>query len=60
MSTGKIFILSDEPTVEGRLGFDKYSKNLANIIKNTPPKFSVGVFGEWWIEEKLLTHPVVI
>jgi predicted KAP-like P-loop ATPase len=40
-------ILTDEPKVEGSLGFENYSKALADIIINSEPKFTVGIFGGW-------------
>jgi len=44
----KIKIIIDEPTFEGALDFQDYSKNLSNIIRETtPPQFAVGIFGKW-------------
>lgn len=41
-------ILIDEPSDIGRtLGFSRYSSVLAQLIKNSPPHFSVGIFGAW-------------
>jgi ABC-type multidrug transport system ATPase subunit len=42
-----ITLITDEPTLKGALDFGKYSRLLANIIANSPPRFSVGVFGGW-------------
>jgi uncharacterized protein YjbI with pentapeptide repeats len=42
-----IKIIIDEPAKEGALDFQYYSKNLANIIRETPPQFAVGIFGKW-------------
>lgn len=35
--------IADEPTND----FDKLSKTLAEIIKNSKPHFTIGVYGEW-------------
>ena len=47
----KFKIIPDGPITDFKkpssLDFNKYSKSLANIIKNSPPTFSVGVFGGW-------------
>jgi hypothetical protein len=39
-------IIVDEPAEEDALDFQRYSQNLANIIRGTtPPQFAVGIFG---------------
>lgn len=43
----KIQIITDDPAEEDALYFQGYSEKLANIIKSTNPKFSVGIFGKW-------------
>jgi hypothetical protein len=46
----KIKIITDEPLAEkikAVLDFDIYSDNLADIIKNSKPRFSIGIFGGW-------------
>jgi hypothetical protein len=43
----KIKIIIDDPAEEDALDFQRYSQNLANIIKGTEPKFAVGIFGKW-------------
>jgi predicted KAP-like P-loop ATPase len=40
-------IIVDEPAEEDALDFQRYSKNLANIIRGTTPQFAVGIFGKW-------------
>jgi predicted KAP-like P-loop ATPase len=40
-------IIVDEPAKEDALYFQRYSKNLANIIRGTTPQFAVGIFGKW-------------
>ena len=42
-----IKIIVDDPAEEDALDFQRYSQNLANIIKATKPKFAVGIFGKW-------------
>jgi translation initiation factor RLI1 len=42
-----IKIITDEPTLEDALDFDRYSQELADIIRNSTPRFAVGVFGGW-------------
>jgi hypothetical protein len=38
-SRGKIKIITDEPTLEDALDFDRYSQELADIIMNSTPRF---------------------
>jgi len=45
--TSTIKIITDDPTLEDALDFDSYSKQLADIIRNSTPRFAIGVFGEW-------------
>ncbi len=40
-------IITDEPTLDDALDFDKYSANLANVIRNSTPRFTIGIFGGW-------------
>jgi KAP family P-loop domain len=42
-----IKIITDEPTLDDVLDFKKYSQKLADIIINSTPRFSVGIFGGW-------------
>jgi tetratricopeptide (TPR) repeat protein len=42
-----IKVMTDEPSSKGFLDFRKYAKSLANIIENSKPRFTVGVFGGW-------------
>jgi tetratricopeptide (TPR) repeat protein/GTPase SAR1 family protein len=44
---GIIKIITDEPTLDDALDFNNYSQRLANIIINSTPQFSIGIFGEW-------------
>ncbi len=43
----KIQLIIDDPAEEDALDFQRYSQNLANIIRTTKPKFAVGIFGKW-------------
>jgi tetratricopeptide (TPR) repeat protein len=40
-------IVVDQPVLNGVLDFDKYSKRLANVVQNSKPRFTIGVFGRW-------------
>jgi len=42
-----IKIITDEPTLDDALDFKNYANTLANIILNSTPRFSVGIFGGW-------------
>jgi predicted KAP-like P-loop ATPase len=42
-----IKIITDEPSSEDALDFENYSLKLAEIIKNSTPRFSIGIFGGW-------------
>ena len=42
-----IKIITDEPTLEDALHFDRYSQQLADIIVNSTPRFTIGMFGGW-------------
>ena len=43
----KTKILIDEITDEPTNDFDKLSKTLSEIIKNSDPHFTIGIYGEW-------------
>lgn len=40
-------MLSDNPRTEDLFGFDPMAKILADVIDNTDPPFTIGIFGEW-------------
>jgi len=40
-------IINDEPTTEDLLDFNTYANKLSNILVNSKPVFSVGIFGQW-------------
>lgn len=68
--TSKIKVINDEPAFEDdALGFDNYSKKLADIIRNSTPRFAIGIFGGWgtgkttlmkMIERKLGNHDDIL
>src|SRR5215212_11363400 len=43
----RLKIITDEPTLDDALDFDRYSKEFANIIINSNPRFAIGIFGGW-------------
>jgi hypothetical protein len=45
LNSDKIKIITDEPTFEDALDFGNYSMKLAEIIRNSTPRFSIGIFG---------------
>ena len=40
-------ILIDSPSVKPSLGFEGTASALAQIIRDSPPRFAVGIFGDW-------------
>lgn len=40
-------ILLDEPAVNPELGFKEYGQALSEIIRHSPPRFAIGIFGDW-------------
>jgi predicted KAP-like P-loop ATPase len=45
--SSNIKIITDEPTLDDALDFKHYARTLADIILNSTPRFSVGIFGGW-------------
>jgi predicted KAP-like P-loop ATPase len=45
-SNSKTCIITDEP-ITGAPDFDTYSQKLSNIILNSEPRFTVGIYGGW-------------
>lgn len=39
-------IITDEPLTDAT-DFDKYSQTISNIISNSVPRFTVGIYGGW-------------
>ena len=40
-------LLIDEIEPSPILDFKQYSNTMANVIKNSDPRFSIGIYGEW-------------
>jgi hypothetical protein len=40
-------LITDNPQTEDRLGFAPMAEILVNVIRSTPPPFTIGVFGAW-------------
>ncbi len=45
-ASNEICIITDEP-ITNAPDFDKYSETLSNIIVNSVPRFTVGIYGGW-------------
>jgi hypothetical protein len=44
---GSAKILIDSPSMKPSLGFGATANALAQIIRDSPPRFAVGIFGDW-------------
>lgn len=62
-------ILLDTPSVKPVLGFETYASAFANLVRESEPRFAVGIFGGWGsgkttlmeaIRRKLVGDPVVL
>ena len=51
-------ILTDDTVTDPILDFNLYSNAIVNIIKNSHPKFSIGVFGDWGTGKTTLINSV--
>ena len=40
-------ILIDDPAEQPALGFEGYADALAEIVRESPPRFAIGIFGSW-------------
>ena len=40
-------IITDDIAVDPILDFELYRNAIVNIIKNSYPKFTIGIFGDW-------------
>jgi hypothetical protein len=40
-------LIADNPETEDRLGFAPMAEILVNVIRATPPPFTIGIFGAW-------------
>ena len=47
LKLGKGMIISDDVSPNPILGLDSYVKTIIKIIKQSSPKFSIGIYGEW-------------
>ena len=45
-ASNEICIITDEPITDAP-DFDKYSQTISNIIANSVPRFTVGIYGGW-------------
>src|SRR6478672_11607857 len=53
-------IISDETTNNIELlDFGRYSQKLAELIKNSDPKFTVGIFGKWGTGKTTLMNMIM-
>ena len=51
-------ILTDELAIDPILDFNLYRNAIVSIIKNSLPKFTIGIFGEWGIGKTTLINSV--
>ena len=51
-------ILTDDAVIDPILDFNLYTNAIVNIIKNSHPKFSIGVFGDWGTGKTTLINSV--
>ena len=51
-------ILTDEIAIDPILDFNLYRNAIVSIIKNSLPKFTIGIFGEWGIGKTTLINSV--
>ena len=51
-------LLSDSVETKDRLGFDPMARILKDVVLNTEPPFTIGVFGEWGSGKTTLMHLV--
>ena len=51
-------ILIDSPSVQPKLGFGAAASALAQIIRDSPPRFAVGIFGDWGSGKTTLTDAI--
>jgi tetratricopeptide (TPR) repeat protein len=66
--SSSVRILTDDVEAKPILDFEAYSDTLANMVKGSDPKFSVGIYGEWGCgkttlmkltEQKLRNHGIL-
>ena len=54
----KGLILTDELTTDPLLDFNLYRNAIVNIVKNSYPKFTIGISGEWGAGKTTLINSV--
>jgi uncharacterized protein YjbI with pentapeptide repeats len=54
----KGLIITDDVAIEPILDFDLYRNAIANIIKNSYPKFTIGIFGDWGTGKTTLMNAI--
>lgn len=57
-TTDSVKILIDSPSVKPSLGFEATATALAQIIRDSPPRFAVGIFGNWGSGKTTLMHEI--
>lgn len=57
-ATDPVKILIDSPSVKPSLGFEATATALAQIIRDSPPRFAVGIFGNWGSGKTTLMHEI--
>jgi len=51
-------ILLDAPPAEPKLSFPRTAAALAQVVQDSSPRFSVGIFGEWGSGKTTLMHAI--
>ena len=51
-------ILTDDITDDPILDFNLYADAIVNIVRNSPPKFTIGIFGDWGTGKTTLINTV--
>ena len=51
-------ILTDDITNDPILDFNLYADAIVNIVRNSPPKFTIGIFGDWGTGKSTLINTV--
>ena len=46
-------IITDDIAIDPILDFNLYTNAIVNIVKNSHPKFTVGLFGDWELGKQL-------
>ena len=51
-------IITDDIAIDPILDFNLYRNAIVNIIKNSYPKFTIGIFGEWGTGKTTLMNSI--